>query len=137
MVGMFPTLGLPKKSGNPANQPTFSMSKPMSEKASQPTTHMSLKYLGLTAAAIFLASFSTALADGYYAKEPQFHMPPDPGAARYKIARFGPIGIGLELRQPNFTMHIVNIEEGSPAAAGGELKKGQIIESVNGQVMKG
>ena len=93
-----------------------------------------LGHLGL--AALTLVSLSTGLADEYYAKEPQFHMWPDPGAARYKIARFGPIGIGLELRQPNFTMHIVNVEEGSPAAATGELKNGQIIESVNGHVMK-
>ncbi len=75
-------------------------------------------------------------ADPYYKGEPQFHMWPDPTAARYKISRFGPIGIGLELRKPNFTMHIVNIEEGSPAAANGNLKKGQIIESVNGHTMK-
>jgi hypothetical protein len=74
--------------------------------------------------------------EDYYAEDPIFHMWPDPGAARYKIKRFGPIGIGLELRRPNFTMHIVNIEEGSPAAASGELKKGQIIESVNGNAMK-
>jgi hypothetical protein len=86
--------------------------------------------------ALLLVTFSTILADEYYAKEPQFHMWPDPGAARYKIARFGPVGIGLELRQPNFTMHIVNIEEGSPAAATGQLKNGQIIESVNGHTMK-
>lgn len=63
-------------------------------------------------------------------------MWPDPGVARYNIKRFGPVGIGLELRQPAFTMHIVNIEEGSPAAASGKLKKGQIIESVNGHVLK-
>lgn len=76
-------------------------------------------------------------ADGYYTETPMFHMWPDPGAARYEIKRLGPVGIGLELRQPNFTIHIVNIEEGSPAAANGELKKGQIIESINGQVLKG
>jgi hypothetical protein len=95
-------------------------------------------FQGLVIAAVILTSLSPGLvaADDYYAKEPQFHMWPDPGAARYKIARFGPVGIGLELRQPNFTMHIVNIEDGSPAAATGELKKGQIIESVNGHVMK-
>ena len=72
----------------------------------------------------------------YYKEVPQFHSWPDPKAARYRIKRFGPTGIGLELRQPAFTMHIVNIEEGSPAEACGKLKKGQIIESINGQVLK-
>ena len=90
--------------------------------------------LGLSATA--LAACSTATAEDYYEGEPQFHMWPDPGAARYKIARFGPVGVGLELRQPAFTMHIVNVEEGSPAEACGQLKKGQIIESVNGHVLK-
>lgn len=94
----------------------------------------------LAATSCFCAMFAVSAAkpdsDPYYKQEPQFHMWPDPDAARYKIARFGPIGLGLELRRPNFTMHIVNVEEGSPAAAAGELKKGQIIESVNGHVMK-
>ncbi len=95
-----------------------------------------IKRLGLAIATAVIASTCIASADDYYSEEPQFHMWPDPDGARYKIERFGPIGIGLELRKPNFTMHIVNIEEGSPAAATGALKKNQIIESVNGHVMK-
>lgn len=78
---------------------------------------------------------ATAADSDYYKQEPQFHMWPDPTAARYKISHFGPTGIGLELRAPNFTMHVVNIQEGSPAAAT-ELQKGQIIESVNGHTLK-
>ena len=35
----------------------------------------------------------------------------------------------LELRQPAFTMHITSIAEGSPAAATGQLQKGQIMGS--------
>ena len=81
------------------------------------------------------ASCAISLGETYYSEEPQFHMWPDPGAARYKIDHFGPTGIGMELRKPNFTMHITHIVEGSPAAENGELKKGQIIESVNGQIM--
>ena len=50
--------------------------------------------------------------------------------------RFGPVGMGIELIQPAFTMRIKNIEEGSPAAATGKLEKGQIIESINGQALK-
>ncbi len=107
----------------------------------KPMSHHSLssllKRLSLDGLALALfASTTSVLAEDYYAKEPQFHMWPDPTAARYEIAHFGPTGIGLELRRPNFTMHIVNIEEGTPAAATGELKKGQIIESINGHVMK-
>lgn len=97
--------------------------------------------LGATAAMLATSSLASAQdyksVDGYYTEVPQFHSWPDPGAARYSIKRFGPVGVGLELRKPNFTMHIVNVEEGSPAAASGKLKKGQIIESINGQTLKG
>ncbi len=74
--------------------------------------------------------------DDYYKQEPQFHMWPDPTAARYEIKHFGPTGIGLELIQPAFTMRVTNVEPGSPAEACGQLKKGQVIVSVNGHVMK-
>lgn len=83
-----------------------------------------------------VAIFSLMAADSYYKGTPQFHMYPDPAAPRYAIKRFGPVGIGLDLQQPAFTMHITNIEEGSPAEACGKLKKGQIIESINGQTLK-
>ncbi len=83
-----------------------------------------------------LLTAGVAVADGYYKEKPRFHFFPDPNAARYSLKRFGPVGIGLELRHPSFTMHIVNVEKGSPAAAGGELKPGQIIESINGRTMK-
>jgi len=41
--------------------------------------------------------------------------------------------MGIELYQPAFVMKIKNIEKGSPAEAAGKLKKGQIIETINGQ----
>jgi hypothetical protein len=98
-------------------------------------------WLGMAIAMLATSTLASAQdyksVDGYYTEVPQFHSWPDPGAARYKIKRFGPVGVGLELRKPNFTMHIVNVEEKSPAAATGKLKKGQIIESVNGHTMKG
>lgn len=97
-------------------------------------------WLGMTGGLLAVSSLASAedykKVDEYYKGTPQFHSWPDPGGARYNIKRFGPVGIGLELRQPAFTMHIVNIEEGSPAEACGQLKKGQIIESINGQVLK-
>ena len=75
-------------------------------------------------------------ADSYYKEEPQFHMWPKATDARYVIDRVGPIGLGLELIQPAFTMRISSVEAGSPAGVTGQLKKGQIIESINGQVLK-
>jgi hypothetical protein len=69
----------------------------------------------------------------YYTEAPQFHTWPDPAAARYEISRIGPIGLSLELIQPAFTMRISAVEPGSPAAATGQLKKGQIIQSINGK----
>ena len=84
----------------------------------------------------FLMTASLMAAGSYYKGTPQFHMYPDPEAPRYILKRFGPVGIGLDLRKPNFTIYITNIEAGSPAGACGKLKKGQIIESINGQVLK-
>jgi len=86
-----------------------------------------------------LATFACLAAPGqaeYYTQPPQFHFTPDPAAPRWPISRLGPIGLGIELRKPNFTIHITNIEEGSPAASTGQLKRGMIIESINGEVLK-
>ncbi|MFK7851160.1 MAG: DUF6288 domain-containing protein [Akkermansiaceae bacterium] len=95
-----------------------------------------MKYLFLSIlTAGFLASLAPAK-DEFYAEPPLFHFTPDPNASTNTIGRLGPIGIGLELRKPNFTMHIRSVEEGSPAAETGKLKKGQIIASINGEVLK-
>ena len=53
----------------------------------------------------------------------------------WNVQNFGPVGLGIDLVKPNFTMVITNVEEGSPAAKTGKLKKGQIIESINGQIL--
>ncbi|HEX5790600.1 MAG TPA: hypothetical protein VFY13_05575, partial [Luteolibacter sp.] len=72
----------------------------------------------LCTAAIGALTLGHLMADeNYYKQEPQFHMWPDPTAARYEIARFGPVGIGLELIQPAFTMRVTGVEPGSPAEA--------------------
>lgn len=88
--------------------------------------------------AALLCAFATSglMADDYYKEAPQFHQWPDSKAARYEISRIGPIGIGLSLIQPAFTMRISSVEPGSPADATGQLKKGQLIESINGQTLK-
>ncbi|MDP6355845.1 MAG: DUF6288 domain-containing protein, partial [Planctomycetota bacterium] len=90
----------------------------------------------LTLTALLLAFTASTTAADYYKEPPQFHMHPDPKGARYQLSRLGPVGIGLELIQPAFTMRITGVEAGSPAEAAGKLKKGQIIESINGQVLK-
>jgi len=71
----------------------------------------------------------------YYKVHPQFHPYPNEKGT-WTITHFGPVGIGLELIQPAFTMRIKNVEKDSPAAATGKLKPGQIIESINGKTLK-
>lgn len=80
------------------------------------------------------AQFAGDYQNPYYKERPWFHFYPAHDDARYEIAPIGPTGIGLELRQPAFTMHVTSIEQGSPAD--GKLKPGQIIESINGKVLK-
>ena len=78
-----------------------------------------------------------------WAAKPTFYKNPNglfstrPGETKslQNIKRFGPVGMGIDLLQPAFVMRISNIEEGSPAAATGKLKQGQVIESINGQTL--
>jgi hypothetical protein len=55
---------------------------------------------------------------------------------RWLVRNLGPVGIGIMLVRPGMTMQINNVEIGSPAEATGKLQKGQIIESINGKVLK-
>ena len=89
--------------------------------------------LPLTSALLAFALVSTTLADSYYKRPPVFSTAPNADTSLTTIGRFGPVGMGIDLIQPAFTMRIKNIEEGSPAAATGKLKAGQIIESINGE----
>ena len=58
---------------------------------------------------------------------------PSPGDKKpWNVRNFGPVGIGIDLTAPGFTMVIKNVEPGSPAAKTGKLKAGQIIETING-----
>lgn len=66
-------------------------------------------------------------------------FPADTGRSGNKawlVRNFGPVGIGINLKRPGMTMEINNVEVGSPAEATGKLKKGQIIESINGVVLE-
>ncbi len=83
---------------------------------------------------------STSLAFGadetFYKRPALFSTRPSETNSLNPIARFGPVGMGIDLIQPAFTMRVGKIEEGSPAAATGKLKTGQIITSINGQTLK-
>ncbi|MFK7789236.1 MAG: DUF6288 domain-containing protein [Phycisphaeraceae bacterium] len=72
----------------------------------------------------------------FYAGEKLFSTRASESKSLTNIKRFGPVGIGIDLIQPAFVMRISNVEEGSPAALSGKLKKGQIISSINGESLK-
>ena len=84
--------------------------------------------------ALALQPFARAAEKSFY-KEPHGLFSTRPGETKSltNIQRFGPVGMGIDLLQPAFVMRISRIEEGSPAAATGKLKAGQIIETINGQ----
>ncbi len=81
------------------------------------------------------ASFASA-AESYYREPALFSKRPSETNSLITIDRFGPVGMSLDLIQPAFTMRINTIEEDSPAAATGQLKSGQIIDSINGESLK-
>jgi hypothetical protein len=87
-------------------------------------------------ALLLSASLAIGAGESFYKEPPLFSTAPDEKGSLNTIARFGPVGIGIDLIQPAFAMRIKNIEEGSPAAATGKLNPGQIIESINGQTLK-
>lgn len=95
-----------------------------------------MKHILLFILAIGLSADLSSAKESFYKEPPLFHFTPNPKASINKIGRLGPIGLGLELRKPAFTMYISNVEAGSPAAATGKLKQGQMIESINGEVLK-
>ncbi len=99
--------------------------------------NQTIRVIAIHIAAICLAPWGTAGAQSFY-KEPHGLFSTRPGETKslQTIKRFGPVGMGIDLLQPAFVMRISSIEEGSPAAETGKLSKGQIIESINGQVLK-
>ncbi|MBC8875771.1 MAG: PDZ domain-containing protein [Planctomycetes bacterium] len=89
--------------------------------------------LFLATACLWAGGYAAATENSFYEEPPLFSTAPSPEKSLQTITRFGPVGMGIDLIQPAFTMQIHNIEEGSPAVATGKLKAGQIIESINGQ----
>jgi len=90
----------------------------------------------LTCAILLVQAGQAVAAEGFYKEQSQFHFWPDEKSLTYTIQRVGPLGFGVELRQPAFKMYVADIEKGSPADQAGKLKKGQLIESINGEVLK-
>ena len=72
----------------------------------------------------------------FYTEPSIFSTRPSETATMTSIDRFGPVGISIELHQPAFVMKIGNVEAGSPAAETGQLQRGQIIESINGEKLR-
>ena len=95
-----------------------------------------MKATPLLLTALCLASAPTLAAESFYSGPTFFSQRPDETKSLTTIDRFGPVGMAIDLIQPAFTMRIKSIEEGSPAAAAGKLKSGQIIESINGESLK-
>lgn len=69
----------------------------------------------------------------FYTHAPIFTMRASETVSRQSINRLGPIGLAIDILQPGFSMQITLVESDSPAAATGKLKKGQYIETINGQ----
>lgn len=85
---------------------------------------------------VALCSPAASFAESFYKEAPLFSTAPGEDKSSEEITGFGPVGMALELRQPSFTMYVGEIEPGSPAEAVGSLKKGQMIETINGESLK-
>jgi len=96
--------------------------------------------ISLVLSVLFFCGGAGAAEDGetnsFYKGPAVFSTRPSETKSLQTIGRFGPVGMGIDLVQPAFVMKIHNIEEGSPAAATGKLKVGQIIETINGRKFK-
>ena len=84
---------------------------------------------GVLIAGLLLGGLASAEEASFYKqRHGLFSTRPSATKSLQNIKRFGPVGMGIDLIQPAFVMRISHIEEGSPAAATGKLKKGQITK---------
>lgn len=86
-------------------------------------------------ALVLSCGWASSQAASFYTQPTLFSTAPDESLSVNTITRFGPVGLALELHQPAFTLWAGTIEPGSPAEAAG-LKKGMVIESINGESLK-
>ena len=89
-----------------------------------------------TVLTVGLAGSLFAESSGFYQGPSLFSTRPSETKSIQNIKRFGPVGLSIDLIQPAFGMQVAGIEEGSPADKTGKFKVGQIIESLNGEVLK-
>lgn len=90
--------------------------------------------VALCVAAVVTGAAEEVSVESFYTRPALFSLrPASDFVVPQSVDRFGPVGIGIELHPPAFIMKVKNVEEGSPAAATGQLKAGQIIETINGQ----
>jgi len=98
---------------------------------------LSISVLLATLATVSLSTPEALAQGGNYTEPPIFYPYPVFNSKKpWNVKNLGPVGIGIDLKAPGFTMVISNVENGSPAEKTGKFKKGQIIESINGQVLK-
>jgi len=68
-------------------------------------------------ATILMCGVAAAAENSFYKDPALFSTRPSETKSLQAIARFGPVGMGIDLIQPAFAMKIHNIEEGSPMDA--------------------
>lgn len=85
--------------------------------------------------ALLALSSVSLFSESFYKTDQLFSTAPNEKVSVNTISRFGPVGMAVELHQPSFVMHVGLVDPGSPAEAAG-LKKGQLIDSINGQTLK-
>jgi len=81
----------------------------------------------------FMVLMASVAYGEFYTRPAFFTLRPSETGVLSTVDRFGPVGIGIELHQPAFVMKVKNVEPGSPAAATGKLRVGQIIDTINGE----
>lgn len=72
------------------------------------------------------ACVESVFSQSYYKDTPLFSKAPDINLTVQTVARFGPVGMPVELHQPAFTVVVGKIEDGLPAAATGKFKAGHL-----------
>ena len=66
---------------------------------------------------------AAAAAQAYYKQTPLFNPYPTPDKS-WNVKTLGPVGIGIDLPPPGFTMVVANVEKGSPAEEDRPVQEG-------------
>jgi len=103
--------------------------------------YQQFQWVSLLPLTLFIIGFSSVtLLDAKESKavfeKEKFFNPAPGGRKPWEIKSFGPVGFGVTIDKSH-SLKITNIEDGSPAKKSEKLKKGQVIESINGRTFKG